>query len=84
MVNATTHAFGNSKTASLIILDEEQFVPHELLDKAELGQAQYEAIDRALYGPYLLPIDVYYYGTTPITNNVWGRIGGHVFCYPDG
>ena len=67
-----------------IILDEEQFVPHELLDKAEPGQAQYEAIDRALYGPYLLPIDVYYYGTTPITNNVWGRIGGHVFCYPDG
>ena len=66
-----------------IILDVEQFVPHELLKKAEPAQSQYEAIDRALYGPYLLPIDVYYYGTTPITDNVWGRIGGHIFCYAD-
>ena len=55
----------------------------ELLKKAEPAQSHYEAIDRALYGPYLLPIDVYYYGTTPITDNVWGRIGGHIFCYAD-
>lgn len=67
-----------------IILDVEQFVPHELLKKAEPAQSQYEAIDRALYGPYVLPIDVYFYGTTPITDNVWGRIGGHIFCYADG
>lgn len=66
-----------------IILDEEQFVPRQYLIDAEPIQAQYEAIDRALYGPYVLPVDVYYYGTTPITDNVWGRIGGHIFCYAD-
>lgn len=66
-----------------IILDEEQFVPRQYLIDAEPVQAQYEAIDRALYGPYVLPVDVYYYGTTPITDNVWGRIGGHIFCYAD-
>lgn len=67
-----------------IILDEDQFVPQELLKDAKPGQAQYEAIDRALYGPYVLPMEVFYYGTVRITDSVWGRIGGHIFCYSNG
>lgn len=66
-----------------IILDEEQFVPHKLLNEAKPEQAQYDAINRALYGPYLLPMEVYFYGTTPITDNIWGSIGRHIFCYAD-
>lgn len=67
-----------------IILDEEQFVPQKLLKDAKPGQAQYEAIDRALYGPYVLPMEVFYYGTVRVTDSVWGRIGGHIFCYSNG
>ena len=51
------------------------------LEDAEDTQTQYEAIDRALNGPYVLPIDVVFFATYPVTENVWGEIGGHVFCY---
>ena len=49
--------------------------------QAEPGQAQYQAIARALHGPNILPLSVLYYGTTARTKNIWGNIGGHVFCY---
>ena len=71
------------KSFSALIRDEDQFVPRTLLDKAKPGQAQYEAIDRALYGPYVLPMEVMYYGRTAITENEWGKIGRHIFCYPN-
>lgn len=64
-----------------VIYGEGQFRSASQLDKAEPFQAQYEAIENAIYGPYILPEDVYYFGTTPRNNNVWGNIGGHVFCY---
>lgn len=67
-----------------IILDESQFVPRKLLQEAKPGQAQYEAINRALYGPYVLPMEVFFYGTVRITDSVWGKIGGHFFCYSNG
>ena len=44
-------------------------------------QAQYEAIERALYGPYVLPTDVVFFATYRTNENVWGQIGGHIFCY---
>ena len=66
-----------------LVYDEAQFVPRELLRAAKPSQTQYEAIDRALYGPYVLPIDVMFYGTVRTTDHVWGRIGGHIFCYPN-
>ena len=49
--------------------------------KADPGQAQYQAIARALHGPNILPMDVLYFGTVPRNRNIWGDIGGHVFCY---
>ena len=72
--------FGDSITD--MINDESQFVPHRLILTAKPSQTQYEAIDRALYGPYVLPIEVTYYGRVRTTDSVWGTIGGHIFCYP--
>lgn len=48
----TSGLFGSSLSA--MIYDESQFVPRKLIVNAKPGQAQYEAIDRALYGPYVL------------------------------
>ena len=76
----TSGNFGTSITA--MINDESQFVPHKLIVAAKPGQAQYEAIDRALYGPYVLPKEVQFYGRVRTTDSVWGEIGGHIFCYP--
>lgn len=73
--------FGSSISA--MINDESQFVPRKLLKSAKPGQAQYEAIDRALYGPYLLPKDVMFYGRVRTTKKVWGNIGAHIFCFPN-
>lgn len=78
----TSGLFG--KSLSAIINDEDQFVPRKLLDEAKPGQAQYEAIDRALYGPYVLPKEVMFYGRVRTTDSVWGKIGRHIFCYENG
>ena len=78
----TSGLFGNSLTN--LINDESQFVPRKLLKEAKPGQAQYEAIDRALYGPYVLPEEVMFYGRVRTTDSVWGNIGAHIFCYPNG
>ena len=43
-------------------------------------QAQYEAIESAIYGPYILPEDVMHFATNRVNENVWGQIGGHIFC----
>lgn len=77
----TSGLYGKSLTA--MINDEDAFVKRKLLKSAKPGQAQYEAIDRALYGPYVLPKEVMFYGRVRTTNNVWGTIGGHIFCYPN-
>ena len=77
----TSGRYGKSLTA--MINDEDAFVKRKLLKSAKPGQAQYEAIDRALYGPYVLPKEVMFYGKVRTTNNVWGTIGGHIFCYPN-
>lgn len=62
-----------------VIFGEGQFRTTELLDTADPYQAQYDAIERAIWGPYVLPSDVYYFAREPMTNNVWGKIGNHVF-----
>lgn len=66
-----------------VIYAEGQFRSVKFLDDAEPYQTQYEAIERALYGPNILPMDVFYFATTPKTQRVWGGIGGHIFCYAD-
>ena len=66
-----------------VIYAEGQFRSVPFLDDAEPSQAQYEAIERALEGPNILPMDVYYFATYPTNDNVWGQIGGHIFCYAE-
>lgn len=64
-----------------VIYAEGQFESVNNLYLAELTHTQYEAIERALYGPYVLPIDVVFFSTGPVNDNVWGTIGSHTFCY---
>ena len=71
--------FGN--TLNSVIYADGQFRSVPYLDDAEPYQAQYDAIERAIYGPYVLPEDVVHFATFRTNDNVWGQIGGHIFCY---
>lgn len=64
-----------------VIYAEGQFRSLPYLKDAEPYQAQYKAIERAMYGPYVLPEDVVHFATYKATDYVWGKIGGHYFCY---
>ncbi len=68
-------------TLAGVIYAEDQFRSIDSLDTAEPGQAQYDAIENALHYQAVLPIEVVHFATYPVNQNVWGRIGGHVFCY---
>lgn len=68
-------------TLRSVIFAEGQFRSVAFLDEAEAWQAQYEAIERALEGPYILPMNVVHFATYAVNDNVWGEIGGHIFCY---
>lgn len=68
-------------TLNSVIYAEGQFRSVPYLDEAEPYQAQYDAIERAIYGPYILPEDVVHFATFRTNDNVWGQIGGHIFCY---
>jgi len=68
-------------TLHSIIFAEGQFRSVEFLEDADAWQAQYEAIENALEGPYVLPMDVVHFATYPVNDSVWGQIGGHIFCY---
>ena len=50
-------------------------------DEREPGAEQYAAVDAALYGEPVLPLDVVYFSREPENGNLWGIIGGHSFCY---
>jgi hypothetical protein len=64
-----------------VIYAQGQFRSVPYLEDAEPWQVQYEAIERALYGPYVLPVDVVHFAQQAVNDQVWGTIGGHVFCY---
>ena len=64
-----------------IVYAEGQFPNTEDLKDAKPTQTQYEAIEAAFYGPYVVPIDVVFYARFKTNSNVWGKIGDHWFCY---
>ena len=64
-----------------VIYADGQFRSVNYLEEATPEQAQFDAIDHAIYGPYILPEDVVHFATYQATKNVWGQIGGHYFCY---
>lgn len=59
----------------------QQFTTAPLIDEAVPREAQYAAVDAATSGEAVLPMDVVYFSREPENGNVWGTIGGHVFCY---
>lgn len=68
-------------TINDVIFAENQFSTTAFLDDADPGEIQYKAIECALTGESVLPIDVYYFGRYPTNSKIWGTIGGHTFCY---
>jgi hypothetical protein len=68
-------------TVDEVINQPGQFSCAPYLDIAEPGQAQYDALDAALYGDPILPKDVVYFSRAAENDRVWGVIGGHTFCY---
>ena len=64
-----------------IIHAQDQFPSAKYLYKAKPDYSQYKAVDQALNGPYVLPEDVVHFATYRTNDNVWGQIGGHIFCY---
>ncbi len=70
--------FGSSVKS--IIYAEGQFRSVPKIPEATPWQAQYDALDAALYGVPILDKDVYYFATEAVTSQVFATIGGHVFC----
>ncbi len=68
-------------TVQGVIYAENQFRSTKFLKDAEPTQTQYEAVENALYGPYILPMDVTHFATYAVNDYVWGKIGGHIFCH---
>lgn len=69
-------------TLDEVIYQEGQFSTAERIQSAEPTEAQYIAISTALSGPSVLPLEVVFFSQKGENDNVWGTIGGHVFCYP--
>ncbi len=70
-----------ANSLSGVIYAAGQFRTVPFLEDAEPFQMQYDAIERALYGPYVLPEEVMHFATFKTNPYVWGRIGRHIFCY---
>ena len=68
-------------TVRAIVYSDNQFPSVDFLDRASPNQTQYDAIEDALEGPYILPENVMHFATYPVNSLVWGKIGGHYFCY---
>ena len=66
-----------------VVYSAGQFHSVPFLEDAEPCQAQYDAIDRALCGPNILPTDVFYFSTSATNSKVWGKIDSHIFCFED-
>lgn len=64
-----------------IVYAEGQFPSTPDIPDAQPTQTQYEAIEDALNGPYILPMEVVFYAKFKENKNFWGQIGDHYFCY---
>jgi len=68
-------------TVREVLYQKGQYSTAPYLETAEPTEAQYWAVDAAMEGTPILPLDVVYFSTKGENNNVWGAIGGHIFCY---
>ncbi len=69
-------------TLDEVIYQRGQFSTAGRIPEAEPMETQYIAIETALQGPHILPLEVVFFSQKGENDNVWGSIGGHVFCYP--
>lgn len=60
---------------------KQQFTPAGRIDEATPTDAEYAAVEQAIHGESILPLDVVYFSTAGENDRVWGQIGNHVFCY---
>lgn len=67
-------------TARGVIYAEGQFLAAEHLYLESPTHTQYEAVERALNGPYVLEGDVVFFSQYAVNDNVFTTIGSHVFC----
>lgn len=67
-------------TLQEVVYQADQFRSVPYLINARPSQTQYQAVERAIYGPYVLPENVTYFGTEQKNDNLWGSIGNHIFC----
>ncbi len=63
-----------------VIFAEGQFRSADRLYAAQPTHVQYEAVERAYEGPYVLTEDVVFFAAYAVNDNVWGTIGAHTFC----
>ena len=68
-------------TVSGVLNAPDQFTAMSQIYRAKPTHIQYEAIRRALEGPYVLPEDVVFFASYAVNKNVWGTIGSHTFCH---
>lgn len=64
-----------------VIYQEGQLSTASAIPEAAPGEAQYAAVDAAMYGDPVLPMNVVYFSREGENDDVWGTIGEHVFCY---
>lgn len=64
-----------------VLYAPDQFKAVSKIYAAKPTHIQYEAVRRALEGPYVLPEDVTFFAAYAVNDNVWGTIGSHTFCH---
>ena len=57
-----------------------QFVTASMLEGTVPEETQFEAVERAIKGPHVLPEEAIFFGRKAQNGNVIAVIGGHVFC----
>ena len=64
-----------------VLYAPDQFKAISQIYAAKPTHIQYEAVRRALNGPYVVPKDVVFFASYAENKNVWGTIGSHTFCH---
>lgn len=64
-----------------VLYAPDQFKAINHIYDAKPTHIQYEAVRRALNGPYVVPEDVVFFAGYAENKNVWGTIGSHTFCH---
>ena len=64
-----------------VLYAPDQFKAMNKLYAAKPTHIQYEAVRRALNGPYVVPKDVVFFASFAVNKNIWGTIGNHTFCH---